>query len=428
MGFVVDDEGKIVLPPQGKKKPTPTGTGVLDPETPVYDKYGNYTAKTYADYIAWDAGGNDAFFDDLLGAQGSGGGGGGGGGWGGGGGGGAPSGTMRGWFQYYYGSTPADLIRQFDDLNYTEQDVIDRAIADGKEGIGLTILKSNVRRAAAQFYEGDPSGVPESLVVSLIGMGYWDQAGVDYLINTYFPQVKGVGANNPSATPFVDDWVDMTGRPLTTTALGKLNEIIKTYGFTDVGRAAWQNYIKTTDSAITGNWGAEHRAGIYADITSVLGRMPTDSELDPNGTLWNTNDDARLEYIRGTPEWQGIYGGMPAYMTEQQYIGEAMAFDRAFRMYYGDGVTMNDDGSLNISHGPYYQGPPPVADYTVPAYTEPTPAAAPAWKPLSMAQWQSDLAGLGITLEGGKYLKDGQEISESDLTSLLPANTYYKDA
>ena len=359
------------------------------------------------------------------------GGGGGGGYYYGGSGGGAsyPSSTMRGWFQDYYGSTPDALVRKADEENWTMLDVIRRAIADGVEGPQLTVIKGVIRQTAAPFYWKDPAGIPESLVIELVKKGYFDGAGVEYLQNIYFPSIKEANLNNPLATPFVDAWVEMTGRPLTTTALNKLQEIVRTFGYTEAGKVAWQEWVKTTDSAITGNWGAAHRAGIYNDITTILGRLPVAGELDPDSALWNMSDAARLEYLRTTPEYQDIYAGKPVWMSELDFVSFSMAYDEVFRWYYGDTVIKNEDGSLTIPYGPY-EGTQEVPVSTPVAVT-------PTWQSLSAAQFKTDLQKLGFNVsgEGGDvsqwvYTIGGETVAYDALAAKLEEvapDTYYRD-
>lgn len=350
-----------------------------------------------------------------LTTQESGGGGGGRSGGGGGGGGGptVPSATIRDWFQYYYGSTPAGLMQQAEENNWTEQDVINRAIADGRSSTGLNILRDNIKKAAAPFYDGDPTGIPNNLVDTLIKEGYWTSDGLTYLVNKYFPQFRGVKATNPLAAPWVERWVEMTGRSMGPTAMNKMEELVRTYGFTETGMTAWEAWLKTTDSAYTGNWGAEKRADITNIIGSVLGRAPTQAELARNGPYWNLDTSAILESIRGTDEYEAIYSGKPAWMSESEYISDAMAYDWVFRWYYGDQTILNDDGSLTIPHGPYYQ--------------EPAPNVTPEWKSLPMETFVNEVAKVGVTVVDGKYMKDGVVLTPDELLALLPPGEFYYD-
>jgi len=304
---------------------------------------------------------------------------------------------------------------------WTEDTIRRYAVTNGGNGTLMQKAKNELRQIAAPFYGGDPSLIPDSLLKTLITSG--DYADASYLTNTYFPLLKGASATNPNSTPFVEAWTEMTGRSLTYTATQKLSEIIKTYGYTDVAQAAWESWVKTTQSAATGNWGAEHRAAIGTTIASVLGRTATEAELATNSNLWNLNDDAMLEYVRATPEYQSIYSSKPAWMSETDYISTAKSYDAVMRWYYGGNVTVNPDGSLSIPTGSYYQEPTPVTTTTTV-----TPTGAPIWKSLTNAQFASDLGLVGITVVDGKYMKDGQEVSYDSLLTYLPANTYYKDA
>ena len=132
------------------------------------------------------------------------------------------------------------------------------AVAHNGTGPLMLQARDTLRQLAAPFYDGDPSAIPTSLVNTLISDGlYGDSA---YLVNTYFPTLKGVGATNPLAADFVDAWTQMTGTSLTDAALSQLNTFVKAYGFTDTASAAWGSWVKQTNEAITGNYGATQRA------------------------------------------------------------------------------------------------------------------------------------------------------------------------
>jgi hypothetical protein len=342
----------------------------------------------------------------------------------------ATSATIKGWFEYYYGSAPSGLMAQADAANWTEQDVINRAIADGKTSAGLNILRDAIRKSSVSFYGGDPTAIPASLIDSLIREGYWTSDGLNYLQNTYFPQLRGVDATNPLASDWVAKWTDMTGRSMGSTAMTKMQEIVRAYGFTDVGLAAWENWIKTTDSAYTGNWGAEHRADIQTGINTILGRGATEEELSLKGSMWNLNDEALLEAIRATDEYAAIYSGKPAWLSETEYISEIRGYDWVLRSYYGDQTVLNEDGSLTIPQGPYYQEPSSNQNAPVPTSN---PDKAVEWKKLDASTFAQELAKIGITATGsgatGTYTDaQGNKIAFDELGSLLPSGQFYKDA
>ncbi len=365
-----------------------------------------------------------------------------GGGGGGGGGGGssyAPTATIRGWFLYYAGFVP-DIANNESTKNWTEQEVINWALKNGKQdSTGLNILRETIQRVAAPFYDGDPGAIPASLVDSLIAKGYWTSDGQDYLQNQYFPALVGVDATNPLVADFIDTWVEMTGRPMGSTALSKMNNIIKAYGFTDVALDAWIAWVKTTDSAWTGNYGAEQRYKIESTISSVLGRHATEAELAPTSTLRNLNEYAMLEAIKASPEYQAIYAGKPASWSESDWIDYGLGMDQVFHWYYGDHVTVNSDGSFTFPTGPYYTEP---AETSVGVEAVPTPGAStttepPAWKSLSTSTFKSDLQGLGFTVTGEgsdpgawTYKLNGEVVPYSQLAtklSTLAPDTYYQD-
>ncbi len=312
---------------------------------------------------------------------------------------------------------------------WTEDTLRRFAAKNGGRGPLMLEAQDAVRKAAAPFYGGDPSGISTALVNSLVADGY----SVEYLTNTYFPSLRGTDATNPLAADFVDLWVNMTGRPLTETAATKLAEMVRSYGYIDIALTAWETWVKTTESAISGNWGAEHRAAIQNTVSSILGRNATPLELSANSSWWNLNDAALYEQLKTTAEYQAIYAGKPAWMSENDYLAEAMSFNAVFRWYYGDSVTVNPDGSLTIPTGEYYQ--PPSAGTPTTTTVTPAPAAKPEWKSLTTEQFLSDLAALGITSEGtgplsGRTFADADRtgITYEELINYLPQGTYYKDA
>jgi hypothetical protein len=304
-----------------------------------------------------------------------------------------------------------------------DQNVLRRyAVQSGGTGPEMQALRNQIKQIGAGFYNGDPSQVPDSVINALISGGY----SLSYIRDTYFPMLRGGSLTNPSSQKFVDAWVDMTGRPPTYTATVKLNEIIKTYGYSPEAEAAWVSWVKTTDSAATGNWGAEHRAVINDTISQILGRSATEAELAKGNTYWDLNEAALLERVRATPEYQAIYSGKPAWMDEGAWIDAALGFNDVFRWYYGDRVGVNPDGSLTIPTGEFYQAPTQTPAST--GVSQFTPLEPPQWKSLNNTQWAADLKGYGITFADGKYTMNGQEISADDVLSYLPENTYYRDS
>ena len=294
-------------------------------------------------------------------------------------------------------------------------------------GQALDEERARVRIALAPFFGYNPGAVPATMVDGFVG----ERASSDYLSNVYGPQLKGVNAENPLAADYINAYTQLTGRVPGTDALAELTDIIKAYGFTDVGMAAWESWVKTTPAAITGNWGAEHRADISNVINSVLLRAATEAELSPNSSWWNLEGPALLEQVRASPEYQAIYAGKPAWVTEGDWLDAAFGLNAVMRWYHGDNVILNSDGSLTFPTGEYYEVPSATAQPTGTTVT-PAPAVKPEWKSLTTTAFNQDLTKIGFTVEGsgptGTYTIQGQNVAWNDLVNYLPTGVYYKDA
>lgn len=275
------------------------------------------------------------------------------GGGGGGGGGGATIGksydeTFYDWMGRY--PTSAER-RKMANEGWTEDTIRRFAVKNGGNGAFMVKAINTVRQVAASWYDGDPSGIPSSLVNTLISDGIY--ADTQYLEQTYFPLLRGLRLTDPNAQTYIDAWVEMTGKSLSTDAFNKLSEFVQSYGYGTEAEAAWLAWVKTTDAAITGNWGAEHREAIRANIASLFGRDPTEEELDVSGDFWNLNEAARMEYLRGTDEYYLLYANKPAWMDEADFIDAARAYDAVMRWYYSENAYVNEGGSIVIPTGPY---------------------------------------------------------------------------
>jgi hypothetical protein len=122
---------------------------------------------------------------------------------------------------------------------WTETTIRQYAIDTNSWGNAHKIAYGAVLQIAANFYGGDPSLVPQSIVDALIRNGTYTDA--NYLTNQYFPTLKGAGLTNPLSQPFVDSWVEMTGKAPTADAIAQLDKLVRTYGFTDNAKTAFDH-------------------------------------------------------------------------------------------------------------------------------------------------------------------------------------------
>jgi len=285
---------------------------------------------------------------------------------------------IRAIFKQWFGRWPTSAeVSEISKNNWPEATYIARAVAEGGNGPLLIQAYDIIRQIAAPFYGGDPSAIPTSLVETLTKQVlFQDEA---YLRDIYFPKLRGADLTNPLATPYVDAWVEMTGRPMSDAAISQLDQYVRAYGYTGVAEQAWLDWVKTTDSAITGNYGADKRAQINGMVMALFGRAATEEELaaptatgvassismDAEGnvtgptqtggestSLWDLNENALYEHLKATPEYQSVYAGKPDDMSEQEWIASAKAMDAVMRWYYGDNAVVNDDGSITINGDP----------------------------------------------------------------------------
>lgn len=331
--------------------------------------------------------------------------------------------------------TEAEKTRMAEE-GWTEDTIRKYAVANGGTGPEMLKAKNTLRQLAAPFYGGDPSLLPESEVKALISSGYY--ADASYLRNTYFPALKSVDGTNPLAADYIETWHTLVGedKPLTTAALGKMNETIKAYGFTAEGTYAFGEWAKKTEAAYTGAYGASQRANITQTFNTLLGRNPSAVELSNKSIYWGMTSDQLQETLLQTPEGRTIYKNKPAWETPTDYIARLQSIDQVLRWYYGDHFVANADGSLTYKGTPtptYSKGIPEIPAYDASVAEVPAaapaavPAAAPAWKSLTMDQFAIDLKTYGIDVQDGKYFKAGKEITLDELEKLLPSDVYYKD-
>jgi len=327
----------------------------------------------------------------------------------------------------WYGRYPTDYEKRVMGEEGWNESTIRRAAVgavkrkDGfknADGRALDDARWTVIMSLAPFF-GGAENVPSTMVDGFVGEG----ATSDYLINVYGPRLRGVTADNPLAADFIARYVALTGRNPGDEALDRLGEIVRSHGFTDTGMAAWDSWVKTTDAAITGNWGAEHRANINNVVNNILGRLATEAELSASSSWWNLDEAALLEAVRGTLEWSAIYGNKPVWVTEGEFLNGAAGLEYVMRWAYGDRVIRNEDGSLTFPVGPSY-----VEPTVTQVVTEPDLPETPEWRSLTMPTFRQEIAKVGVTEEGGQYFKDGAQLTNDELLALLPSGEFYHDA
>jgi peptidoglycan hydrolase-like protein with peptidoglycan-binding domain len=116
-------------------------------------------------------------------------------------------------------------------------------------------------------------------VNNILGSGVWMEPNFETQIA---PQYMTDVLSDPQSLPFVQSWNNYTGgATLGTAEQAKLKEIVTTFGFTTAAQAQWEQWLTTTTSAQTGNYGAEKRAIITSVIEQWFGREPTAAELAP---------------------------------------------------------------------------------------------------------------------------------------------------
>jgi hypothetical protein len=211
---------------------------------------------------------------------------------------------------------------------WTADDVLRFACANGARGPAMLQAISATRQALARAGFEHPT---DATVMSMISTGLYTTSGFEDYLTT---MANFDWTRSPSAGAFMDYWIEQTGVPITASAADEVNRRIREYGWD--GAWDWfQSYVKTTDSAVNGNYGASHRAQIQNFFAKYLKRLPTVEELDPEGDLWNLNADALMQYIRGTDEYGSIFAGKPDWMNEDAYLASVDAYDAAYRQIYG---------------------------------------------------------------------------------------------
>ena len=256
--------------------------------------------------------------------------------WGGGGGGGGNDQYYRDFLDNLFGyglpgSAPQALVDRAVQNGWTEDQMVYYAIKEyGADGPYVDGLRRLIERTAAQvFGPGWSEVIPDSLITGLM----LDNKGDTGWLDDYFRSLPGYDAlNDPAAIAMIDYWMAATGIPLTWTARNELRRILDEMGPGPMATAVWEEFVNNSDSAWNGNQGAAIREGIWDDTVNILRREPTDEEIE---AMRYMNPAARLEYLRGTPEYQELYELKPVWMSEEQWWNEIAVWDQAYRQAYG---------------------------------------------------------------------------------------------
>lgn len=185
--------------------------------------------------------------------------------------------------------------------------------------------------------------VSASVVQSLMRSGAYKDSNFESYIA---PQYSGSSIlTNRQSDDYVELWNQYTaGKAITWTAEQKLQEIANTYGYTADGYAEWERWLRTTDSANAGNYGAAKRSAITEVFTSILQRQPTDEEISKtsdwmnlvSGPIGSLNSSALVERIRQTDEWKAKYEFKPDYMDETEWLATSDSFQAVGNWYFND--------------------------------------------------------------------------------------------
>jgi hypothetical protein len=215
----------------------------------------------------------------------------------------------------------------------TTDDIRRYSVENGANGPGATQVWDSVR-AVVGF------DVPAAFVRNIISNGTYLQSGWDQMWGQDTPAAAILG--NPRMGDIMDLWNDYTGSaPFGPTAQNYLINLVKQYGW-DQAVGLFKQWLPTTHSANSGNYGAEKRNTLRGILQTILRRDPTEEELSQDGPYWDLltgdmgslNSAALLEQVRQSGEDQEMYQYKPAYMSEQDWWDAKNAFDNVGNWYY----------------------------------------------------------------------------------------------
>jgi hypothetical protein len=178
--------------------------------------------------------------------------------------------------------------------------------------------------------------------MNIIGSGLWLESNWETQIA---PQYSTDVLTNGQSLPFVQLWNQYTaGATLGPTAQAKLKEIVTRYGWTKSAEAQWESWLTTTQSATSGNYGAQKRAVLRSVIETWLGRPATEEELSATGPYWNMiggtmgqyDTSAFMEGIRGTDEYKAIFAPKLPGQSEEAYLDWRAGINSVGNWYFND--------------------------------------------------------------------------------------------
>ena len=281
---------------------------------------------------------------------------------GGGGGGSSLSPALREAFKYWFGPDyPRASFKKAARQQWSLDDV--RRLAakwavnrpDEVQGPGMLIALTVTRQALARAGYEDPSN---SEVLSYIKSGIYESSAFEEYLTTLgsFDWTKSSNAGR-----FRDYWAQMTGTVMSQTALEEVAMQVRELGW----QGAWdwfQEWTKSTESAVQGNYGDAKREGISNMIARYLERYATEDELSAEGELWHANEASIMDYIRGTDEYALIYAAKPDDMREEEFLALRDAFDDAYRELYAMRTyvepTYDEEGNLIFDEEAFVPGMP----------------------------------------------------------------------
>jgi len=334
-----------------------------------------------------------------------------GGGWSGGRGGGGsdPTSQYRNQLEYWYGpgNVPADVLSLAVAEEWGEVKMKNYALMHGAQGERARDAIQEVRNALDGYVSPEQqAAIPDSLLRAFAAEGLTAEEIVQQVMELPGGDILAT----PAAQAMIDEWIEQTGIALTYTARLKLREIISRHGGANaMAMAEWTAWVKTTDSAKNGNYGAEQRFNINTIFYDILEREATPEEIEQ---LWDANAYQLLEHMRSTEEYAEIYKFKPVGMPEDDY----KALEKSWELAYFEAFGI-DIGQLGLD--------------AVDQYTEEQvaiePTSPPEWKSLTMDTFRSDLKQYGIEYVDGKYMREDQEVAFEDLKNYLPTDIYYYD-